>query len=174
MHHTLWGNFPMKLVFLLLALTLSTATLAAENNAAVLKRIQSLAPMLSDGVATLYEEGMLVRKASFGKEGNAYVVLFSMEGFGGGNGARQYLAVFEQNSKEGWPDEWEFNELSLAGIIKVGEDFDRRFDSISITGNLITLRGKRWNNDAHCCPSAPASATFRFERRSLSEVAPSR
>jgi hypothetical protein len=131
-----------------------------------------LALLLSDGVATLNTEFAKVSKTSYkvGDESkNVYVVLFSIEGWNGGNGARQYLAVFQENSKEGRSEEWKFNELSLVSFVKVGEDYGRIFKSIFVAGDLITLDGFSWNNDAHCCPSKPAKAVFRFDRNSIVE-----
>lgn len=164
----------MKALIALIAFTiLSVPASAVETNAKVIDRVQSLALLLSDGRATFSTEFSQVKRTSFKKDNastNAYVVLFGIEGWNGGNGASQYLAVFKENSKEDWPEEWEFNEVSLISFAKVGEDYWRVFKSISIAGDLITLKGLSWNNDAHCCPSIPTTTVFRFEHDSIVEV----
>ena len=160
-------------IALITFLILSVSANAVEANANVIVRVEALASLLSDGRATFNSEFLQVKSASFYKDKasfDAYVVLFSIEGWNGGNGQSQYLAIFKKNSKEGWPEEWGFNEASLISFSKVGEDYWRVFKSISIVDNVITLKGLSWNNDAHCCPSAPTTTVFRFERDSIIEV----
>jgi hypothetical protein len=155
---------------LLFALMATSAAAAPDERIAT--RLRSLAALLSDGRAVLYERSIDIADAPMAPAKNstkAYATLFTIEGWGGGNGASQYLAVFQENDKKGWPEEWNFNALSLIALAKVGKDYQRQFESISVSGDLITLKGHRWKNDPHCCPSQPITAYFKFARDAIVE-----
>jgi hypothetical protein len=68
----------------------------SDASAAINRDVESLVQLLGDGVSVGYPE---FRSISFGKilgsEREDAVALFSIEGFGGGNGHFEYLAIFE-------------------------------------------------------------------------------
>ena len=73
--------------------------------------------MLSDGVAGLVETSVTIKYpaqqgagSSGAPSGMDAIVLFNLESFGGGNNNHQFLAVFEQGSRDDLPPDWPFRE----------------------------------------------------------------
>jgi hypothetical protein len=89
------------------------------------------------------------------------VVLYSLEGFGGGNNYIQYLAVFLGNGKT----------FRYATNEPVGGKMRRDIDLKSITGSTINLNTKEYRkNDAACCPSRDAKTRYVFRNGKLREI----
>ena len=89
------------------------------------------------------------------------VVLYSLEGFGGGNGYVQYLAVFLGNGKT----------FRYATNEAVGGKFRRDVDLKSVTGSTINLDTKEYRKkDPACCPSKIGKARFVFRNGKLREI----
>jgi hypothetical protein len=148
---------------------------ASDANALLIhKELVNLSNMLSDGPATIVEESLLIKYVSLPSDKVAIesaIVLFNIEGFGGGNNYHQFLVVFSQGDREGLNPNWPFHEWRLKGFTEVGNDFVRCFSNIEVQGDNIILTGVSWKkDDAHCCPSGKAKATFRFSPYLIQEV----
>lgn len=161
-------------VLIIIGFTTPPAQARDAKDSAVRQEVVQLVTMLSDGPATLVEESLLIKyvlSSSPGVVTNA-VVLFNVESFGGGNNSQQFLAIFNQGSREDQNPDWPFHEWRLKGFTEVGKDWDRWFSEIQVQGDTITLSGVSWikGKDAHCCPSGTAKATFRFSPYSIQEV----
>jgi hypothetical protein len=146
--------------------------IAQSADPVLLKRLEAVAASVTDGYAK-YEGPSVVKqgRASTPLAGHV-VALFSLSSWGGGNGSRQFLAVLQRNNSDiRFPDGRRPPPYSLLALVQTGEDFDRFFKDVQLTGDRITLTGGRWaKNDAHCCPSGTTTATYRFSAHGLNEV----
>jgi hypothetical protein len=89
------------------------------------------------------------------------VVLYTLEGFGGGNNYAQYLAVFLSNGKT----------YRHAAYTVVGGKLNRSVELRSVVGSTINLNTKEYRrNDPACCPSRARTARFVFRRGKLTEI----
>ena len=89
------------------------------------------------------------------------VVLYSLEGFGGGNNYTQYLAVFLGVGKT----------FRNAADEPVGGKWRRDVELESIAGMTINLETKEYRkNDAACCPSKSSKTRYIFRNGKLREM----
>jgi hypothetical protein len=89
------------------------------------------------------------------------VVLYTLEGFGGGNNYSQYLAVFLASG----------STFRHAADTVVGGKRVRDVDLTSITGSTINLDTKEYRkNDPACCPSRAAKARYHLVGAKLTEI----
>jgi hypothetical protein len=109
-----------------------------------------------------YKEARKVLRADVnGDRKTDLVVLYSLEGFGGGNNYIQYLAVFLGNGKT----------FRYATNEPVGGKMRRDIDLKSITALRINLNTKEYRkNDAACCPSRPGKTRYVFRNGKLREI----
>jgi len=138
----------------------------AMDKAQVFAEVEKLAQLLSDGAAETDESSLILAEGP----GPYLFAVFFEGGFDGGNGGLQYLAVFKQNVQSTDEVSYRVRPLQLVALTKVGEDYDRIFESIEVKGDRVMLAGKRWHDDAHCCPSQAVAATFRFDGNSIVEL----
>lgn len=158
-------------VFLAAIISASPAE-GQSQDTALLKRLETIAAFVTDGNAK-YQGPSIVKRGQPGTPLAGHIVaLFSLSGWGGGNGSRQFLAVLEQHdSAIRLPDGRERQPYSLLALVQTGDDFDRYFKEMQVSGDRITLKGGLWaKKDAHCCPSLIATATYRFSSHGLNEV----
>jgi hypothetical protein len=159
-------------VFLLAAIISAPRAEAQSPDPALLKRLQAIAAFVTDGHAK-YEAPSIIKRGQAGTPLAGHVVaLFSLSGWGGGNGSRQFLAVLERHDTEvRVPEGRGSQSYSLLALVQTGHDFDRFFQEMQLSGDRITLTGGLWaKKDAHCCPSLIATATYRFSSHGLNEV----
>ena len=158
---------------LLVASIISTLPADAQSpDPALLTRLEAIAAFVTDGYAT-YQGASHVERGPRGTPlANHVVALFSLSGWGGGNGSRQFLAVLERQDPEvRFPDGRAPQSYSLRAFAQIGDDFDRYFKEMQLSGDRIRLKGGLWaRNDAHCCPSRNVTATYRFSSHGLDEV----
>lgn len=88
-----------------LCLVLSMPALAAPVKAApppkaLMAQVQRLAELLRDAQATYYADFTMVQRVPPQGGDELVLVVFSIEGFGGGNGHTQYLAAFTPSRAE--------------------------------------------------------------------------
>lgn len=82
---------------------------------ALLEQVQRLSDLLRDGYASWYREATETQTLTTDGGSPLLLVLFTVEGFGGGNAHTQYLAAFEvQESADGQP------YYSLLDVIAIG------------------------------------------------------
>jgi hypothetical protein len=94
-------KFRLLLVFLALAFTVATVAPAAPSiPKPLLAQVQRLVELLSDGYAVGYSNGTLVQTIKRSVDNEIALVVFTVEGFGGGNNYSQYLAVFSPEKTE--------------------------------------------------------------------------
>jgi hypothetical protein len=109
-----------------------------------------------------YREARKTLHGNINGDGKAdLVVLYSLEGFGGGNSYSQYLAVFLGKGKT----------FQYAANAIVGGKLNRDVDLKSIASrriNLDTMEYRR--NDAACCPSKKGTTRYIFANGKLKEV----
>ena len=89
------------------------------------------------------------------------VVIYSIEGVGGGNDWTQYATVLTA-APQG------------CGVTKpkeVGGKSVRVVDGCTVTGSTVELELKTYGpKDGSCCPSVPGKARYRFEKGALIDV----
>jgi len=89
------------------------------------------------------------------------VVLYTLEGFGGGNNYAQYLAVFLGYGRA----------YRHAANTVVGGKLNRSVELRSIVGSTINLNTKEYrSNDPACCPTLSRKTRFVFRRGKLTEI----
>jgi len=135
--------------------------------------IQRLAAMLTDGFATL-DQADAYRFGPKAALSDHVVVMLAMTSWGGGNGSRQFMAVFRHNeSSDPFPGGRQARPYQFVGLVQVGSGFDRWFEKVELRQNLVVLTGRRWaRSDAHCCPSLPARAVYRVSEHGLNQDTP--
>ena len=135
--------------------------------------IDRLVTLYSDGIAVGYPEYRHVKFARLRKGGGEdAIVLFSVEGFQGGNLHEEYLAVFEPVDAADITGK-KANPYRLLATQKIGGRGWRTFDAdgMQIAHGVIALKGKQWKaDDPGCCPSAPVAATFLLRNDALVEA----
>jgi hypothetical protein len=90
-----------------------------------------------------------------------FVVIFTLEGVGGGgNNSSQYLAIFL--STKAWKPV----------VLKVGERGERYVDDISVEeGRTLVLTTSEFEDgDPMCCPSGDGELRYRIEKGQLKQV----
>lgn len=109
-----------------------------------------------------YDEARRVFRRDIDRDGKMdLIVLYTLEGFGGGNNYQEYLAVFLGTGKT----------FRHAADTVVGGKFFRDVSFRSLTGSTISLDTKEYRkNDPACCPSRPAKAHYVFRRNKLIEI----
>jgi hypothetical protein len=144
---------------------------AAELPGAVDAAIARIAPLLSDGHAR-YEGGAIAAACDSAASPAAdMAVLFGLTGWGGGNGSRQFLAILTPLDTDGALRGSETRPYALVGVIPVGADFDRWFDTMEAVPHRVVLHGKRWGaKDAHCCPSRTVRTVYEITPHGIDEV----
>ncbi len=141
----------------------------AEVNAAVVQ----LANLYSDGLAVSYPQ---FRHVKFGKVFNERlddaVVLFTLEGFHGGNAQAEYLAFFAAVEPEDWPGHKQ-HSFRLVAVRQVGGRSWRtfKFETMKLKPSAVEIAGAAWSeSDAGCCPSLPIRLTFAVKDGAVTEV----
>ena len=138
-----------------------------SDEVVILREIDSLTSLLSDGVAGSGQEPKII----FGPDDAAFV-LFDMESWGGSNSLTQYIAVFTKVDSTGWQPGWSSHRYSLSAFLKLGadqQDWEFQADDLSVDKyDVITIRGLTWApDDAHCCPSIHKSIQIKYSDDSL-------
>lgn len=169
--------FPAMLVSLLLtdgahAANPPPSKKPVTNEVVILRQVDSLVSLLSDGIADLGPEPTIV----YGPEGDAFV-LFTMESYSGGNNIRQFLATFVKNDPIDWLPESKPKSYSLAALMEIGhdeKDWEFEAEDISVDKyDIITVKGLTWGpNDAHCCPSIHKTIKVQYSDYGLTDLGP--
>jgi hypothetical protein len=145
----------------------------AQTTDRLKKELETIAALVSDGYGRYEGPESVVRGAAQTPFADRTVVLFSLKEAGGGNGwARQFLAVLQRNAPDmRFPNGRAPRAYSLVALVQTGDDFDRFFKQIELRRDRIVLKGAGWaKDDAHCCPSLEATATYRLSAHGLNEV----
>lgn len=158
----------MRLVFLLVVTTVFPFYAKAAQPVPDLpdKAILQLINLYSDGIAQSCPEFRCIKYGHFFDESSDdAIAMFSLEGFGGGNGHGEYIAFFqgvepyEANGERTSP-------YRLIATMQIGGRWWRTFDwkSLSIAPGRARISGKIWRSeDPGCCPSAPFTTTFQLQ-----------
>ncbi|WP_139798654.1 hypothetical protein [Andreprevotia lacus] len=159
----------MLAVFMLLAGMQAQAGSGAERT--LQRRVDGLIAAFSDGMAVSYPEFRSIHYGKVFESPRDAVVLFSIEGFGGGNYHAEYLALFAAVP----PDRFEGRATQpyrLVAVSKIGGRGWRTFDSrkLVIAPGSVRLAGQAWGDkDPGCCPSLPLQVMFRVEDERIVE-----
>lgn len=150
-------------------------TATAGTDAEIKKSVDRLIDLYSDGLAVGYAEFKHFYPVHI-FEGQSdrpdYVVLFSIEGFHGGNEHHEYLAVFAAVPQEEWPGHT-LHRYQMLGVQQIGGRMWRSFDpkTFRIDRNVVTLAGRQWSDsDAGCCPSLKIKGKFEIAEHGIFEV----
>jgi hypothetical protein len=89
-------------------------------------------------------------------------VLYTLEGFGGGNNYTQYLAIFVRDPAT--------HGLTPVAHKTVGGKLYREIALESIANNVVLCKTKDYaKQDASCCPSKKGTASFVLEGNTIKE-----
>jgi len=89
------------------------------------------------------------------------VVIYSIEGVGGGNDWTQYATVLTSTPQG----------FGASTPKEVGGKSVRAVDGCTIAGTTVTLDLKTYGpKDGSCCPSVPGKVTYRFEKGGLADA----
>ncbi|MGZ3802537.1 MAG: hypothetical protein ACXVCL_20430 [Bdellovibrio sp.] len=87
--------------FFIFVLLMAPTTFAASSIPKPLSaKIQNLVTVLSDGYAVGYPKATMIQTIKGGGNTDVTLVVFTIEGFGGGNNYSQYLAAFSPETME--------------------------------------------------------------------------
>jgi hypothetical protein len=150
----------ISIAFFVLTLSGFQFAYAQTDETAVIDRF--IAQQAKKADAEEYQEARKVLRGDVnGDKKTDLVVLYSLEGFGGGNNYIQYLAIFLGNGKT----------FRYATNEPVGGKLRRDIDLKSITGSTINLNTKEYRkNDAACCPSKSGKTRYAFRNGKLREI----
>lgn len=143
------------------------ATASVAQQAAMQLELSRLIEQFGDGIAETYSENpaRIIYGNFFGDHKNDAVVLFNLEGYGGGNHHAEFIAFFtelEQFEVAGKRN----RPYLLVAVTKLGERGWRSFDfnSASIKQGIVTLKGREMaSRDAMCCPSLAITRSFSVD-----------
>lgn len=76
----------------------SAAPQSTQAPKALLDQVQRLTELLRDSYAAGYPDATMVQMLKAGEDDSLALVVFTIEGFGGGNAHRQYFAVFRRDT----------------------------------------------------------------------------
>jgi hypothetical protein len=109
-----------------------------------------------------YKKARKILRGDINSDGKAdLVVLYTLEGYGGGNLYIQYLAVFLSNGKT----------FRYANHDSAGGKNNRSVELTSIKNGTINLTTLEYSsNDPSCCPSKKGRARFVFQSGRLKEI----
>jgi hypothetical protein len=86
------------------------------------------------------------------------VVIYTVEGVGGGNGWTQYATVLTGSAAQ----------FAATPPVEVGAKGKRAVEGCSIAPQMLELAAKEWAPaDAACCPSRPVSSRYDFTKGAL-------
>lgn len=156
-----------------IAIVLYCEDIAAADNLLLESEIVRLAEQMSDGFSEYVEGSITTLECDPPAcKRDSVLVLFSVEGEGGGNGYKQYLAVFSKNEQlYDVPARYRFRPYKLNAFLQVGQDYERWFGTLEIKQKLVVLSGARWTaKDAHCCPSGKSTTRYRLGEYEIREV----
>jgi len=109
-----------------------------------------------------YEDARKILRGDVNRDGKVdIIVLYTLEGFEGGNNYHQYLAVFLASG----------TTFRHAADTVVGGKLFRDVNLTSVTGATINLDIKEYRkNDPACCPSRAAKTRYHFAVDKLTEI----
>ena len=87
----------VAILFCLLSVTVIAAPAPAKAPKALTDQVQRLTELLKDSYAVGSPDSIMVQMVKQGEGDNLALVIFTIEGFGGGNNHTQYLAAFNLN-----------------------------------------------------------------------------
>ena len=94
---------PKKLVvllFCLLSVTVIAAPITTQAPKVLTDQVQRLTELLRDSYAVGNHDSIMVQMVKHGEGDNLALVIFTIEGFGGGNNHTQYLAAFNVDTDD--------------------------------------------------------------------------
>jgi hypothetical protein len=151
-------------VLLLTLLLVSNSVLATT----IEEFVFDVASSYSDGFAVVIKPSVKVKDISSGK----YLVSFALEGFGGGNSHRSYLALVSETNGEHVVKP--SKDWRLLDVIKVGQRGWRffQFDSMVRQSDMSFLFGTKFYEpaDAMCCPTGSEAIEIKIENEMLVET----
>ena len=138
-----------------------------KQQAAMRKELQRLLEQFGDGLAVTIAEdpAKILFGPLFDDHQNDAVVLFSLEGFGGGNLHAQFIAFFEEQKQINFAGKMA-RPYRLVAAGKLGQRGWRSFDfaSARLEKHRLSLAGMEMGaSDALCCPSVAIIKTFHLD-----------
>lgn len=142
----------------------AAVTASPAQQAAIQLELDRLIAQFGDGIAETYSENpaRIVYGNLFGDHQHDAVVLFNLEGYGGGNHHAEFIAFFTEQEQFDVAGKHTRPYL-LVAVTKLGERGWRSFDfnSANIKQKSVTLNGKEMTSgDAMCCPSLMITRSF--------------
>jgi hypothetical protein len=143
---------------------------------ALMAQVQRLAELLRDAHATYYADFTLAQRVRPRGGDELALVVFSIEGFGGGNGHTQYLAAFTPNRREQGEE-----HFTLIDVIPIGGKGWRAIPALEAKVTRAARGGETrivfgalavGEGDAPNFPSRPATVTVVLKNGRLAEQAP--
>lgn len=109
-----------------------------------------------------YEEARKILRGDINRDGKMdLVVLYTLEGFGGGNMYSQYLAVFLAKGRN----------FRFAADDVVGGKLHRNMTLKSVAGGRINFDTMEYRkSDGACCPSRKGKASYILTKGKLKEL----
>ncbi|MCB5187190.1 hypothetical protein LG200_04120 [Methylobacillus caricis] len=168
-------KFKATLACLALVMVIHTESIAAPGVPKPLAaQIDHLVSLLSDGDAVGYPEAIQFQALNTHPSQEVTLAVFTVEGFGGGNNFRQYLAAFSlEKTTTGQP------HYSLIDVMPIGAGGWRSINSLHARligetkngGSIFTIKAlENISDDAPNFPSKKVILKFVLENSRLKEL----
>jgi hypothetical protein len=162
----------MKYLLILFCLVFNLAHAAPPQKipTEMIAQVAHLTELLRDSYAAGYPEATMYQSLRF-KNGDIALVVFTLEGFGGGNNHQQFLAVFYPEHEQGK------HHFVFADVIQIGGKGWRSLQSLNAkatklknNGIIITLPAlENGPDDAPNFPSVNTQVSLTLKDGKLSE-----
>lgn len=177
----------MKFLFFALVLVLAhLKAFASSQNPpdALLQQVVKLELLIADATAVVDHPSRAFTfvRVPKGDGKQIAIVTFSIGGFRGGLGSKDYLAVFLQTKTEDWGDiatkksHWKLLAYTaLNGYRRIDSGQVEVLEApeyLAYESRLVFRIGTReyQGNDGRCCPSGKGGALYRMENQRLDEI----
>jgi len=152
----------MNCVFAALVCTFFATQLVFSQTNATSAVNSFISKQATEAGADEYSEGRKIVRSDVNGDGKIdLIVLYTLEGFGGGNSHAQYLAIFLGGGKT----------FKNAANVAVGGKLNRSVELTGVTAGRIDLDTLAYrSNDPACCPTRKGKTHYRFSQNRLKET----
>ena len=133
---------PKKLVvllFCLLSVTVIAAPITTQAPKVLTDQVQRLTELLRDSYAVGNPDSIMVQMVKHGEGVNLALVIFTIEGFGGGNNHTQYLAAFNVDTD----DAGKRLHFTLIDVIPIAGKGWRGIQALNAKVSVNSTRGEK-------------------------------
>ena len=165
----------IAILFCLLSVTVIAAPISTQSPKALTDQVQRLTELLKDSYAVGSPDSIMVQMVKQGAGDNLALVIFTIEGFGGGNSHTQYLAAFNVDTD----DAGKRLHFTLIDVVPIAGKGWRGVQALNAKVSVNSTRGEKTISlqaleviatDAPNFPSKKVTITILLNDGRLSEL----